>query len=75
MDLVAAKLPRMAIKKQGRMTLLMITDISKGFSYALIPISLPDTLTHLLTLNHPDLRSKADLLSSQVLLSTPPFRK
>ena len=57
------------------MTLLMITDISKGFSYVLIPISLPDTLTHLLTLNHPDLRSWADLRSSQVLLSTPPFRK
>ena len=32
------------------MTLLMITDISKGFSYALIPICLPDTLTHLLIL-------------------------
>ena len=57
------------------MTLLMITDISKGFSYVLIPISFPDTLTHLLTLNHPDLRSWADLRSSQVLLSTPPFRK
>ena len=37
----------------------------------LTPISLSDTLTHLLTLNRPDLRSTGDLCSFQVLLSTP----